>query len=354
MKIEQKAKEILSSAVSFQASDIHLVPLEREAVIRYRIDGQLMDIQKVPNPLALKLISHLKFLSGMDVGERRRAQNSSLEIPIDGRRYSARLSTFPSSFHETLVIRLFPQSVTYTLQELSIFPKQANQLTEIIQQPSGLLIICGPTGSGKTTTIYSLLHMVVNMMNRNIITLEDPIEQRHERLLQMEINERAGITYAHGLKSLLRHDPDVIMLGEIRDAETAKIAIRSALTGHFVITTLHSDNTFNALKRLYELGISTSDLKDTLKGIAAQRLVDITCPYCLSECYPLCRKYRRKRRGAVFEQLVGTHLELALQSFPHPPKLSKFHTLQQVILKGIALGYIHEKEYFRLGKGTFQ
>ncbi|WP_096188436.1 competence type IV pilus ATPase ComGA [Evansella halocellulosilytica] len=354
MQIEQMAKEMMSSAVSFQASDIHLVPLEKIAITRYRIDGSLMDIQRIPIPIAVKIISHLKFISGMDVGERRRAQNRSMEVSLQGKKYSARLSTFPSSFHETLVIRLFPQDATKNLQQLSIFPKQAQQLMKILEEPSGLLLICGPTGSGKTTTLYSLLHMSVENMNRNIITLEDPVEQRHEKLLQMEINERAGITYAHGLKSLLRHDPDVIMIGEIRDKETAKMAVRAALTGHFVLSTLHSDNPFNALKRMFELGVSRLDLIDTLKGISSQRLVDLACPFCDKHCYPLCRKHRKKRRGAVFEQLFHSELIHAIQSYPHFQSPAPTHSVRQVISKGIALGFIDENEYVRLGKGGYQ
>lgn len=346
METEQRARIMLMKAVAYRASDIHLVPLEKSGTVRFRLDGQLVEMEQIPLKTMVKMISHLKFISGMDVGEKRRPQNSSLEMPVLKKAYSMRLSTFPSSYHETLVIRLFPQE-TQTIQQLSLFSNQAQKLIELANTPAGLLIVCGPTGSGKTTTLYSLLQSCFMKRQRNIITLEDPVEQKHGNFLQMEINERAGLTYETGLKSLLRHDPDIIMIGEIRDTETAKMAIRAALTGHFVLSTLHSKDTMSAMKRLHELGISKIDLKESVRAIVAQRLVDLVCPYCEGSCHPFCKKIRERRRGAVFEILANGDLKEAIVGSDH--KLTG--SLTRNISKGIALGYVSDYEYERFGKG---
>ncbi|WP_236939243.1 competence type IV pilus ATPase ComGA [Evansella clarkii] len=342
MEVEKKSKNILHRAASFNASDIHFVPMEKTAVVRFRIDGHLTEMERLPVHMMVKIISHLKFLSGMDVGERRRPQNSSLEILLRNTPYAMRLSTFPSSASETLVIRLFPYYNRQKLQTLAIFPNQAEQLLNTVKSRSGLFILCGPTGSGKTTTLYSLLDSCFYTMNRNIITLEDPVEQKHDNFLQMEINERAGVTYSEGLRSLLRHDPDIIMIGEIRDGETARMAVRAALTGHFVFSTMHSSDTLNAIRRLNDLGISNEELRDTVKAVAAQRLVEIRCPYC-EECTPYCKKYRSRRRGAVFELLQGTLLDDALSGRETEAR-QNIKKLGAVVNKGIALGFIPAQE----------
>ncbi|MFA9559398.1 competence type IV pilus ATPase ComGA [Evansella sp. AB-rgal1] len=349
MDVEKKIKEILTTAVKFRASDIHFVPMERNAVIRFRIDGNLVEMEKLPISFIVKLINHLKFISKMDVGERRRPQNTSIDISLVNKTYSIRLSTFPSTAYETLVIRLFPYENHQSLHQLSLFPKQAIKLLNMIRASNGLIIICGPTGTGKTTTLYSLLHSSFYAWRRNIITLEDPVEQKHGDFLQMEINERAGVTYASGLRSLLRHDPDIIMIGEIRDAETAKMAIRSALTGHLVFSTLHSKNSISALRRLHELGISVMDLKDTVTGIVAQQLVNIVCPYCGSSCSKFCKRERTRRRGAIYEILTDNNLRDAIACLDHDGNHEggklKITTLDNLVCKGIALGFIPEDEH---------
>ncbi len=234
-EIEQTANRLLAEAVQRRASDLHLVPRRRDAAVRLRLDGMLVDVGVLSKETAERLIAHFKFLAGMDIGERRRPQSGAMEVAEFGETVYLRLSTLPTLYDESLVIRLLPQRFSLPLRELSLFFRSTARLFSFMQHPQGLVLLTGPTGSGKTTTLYTLLDLCQAERQRNIITLEDPIEKQNERLLQVQINEKAGITYAAGLKAALRHDPDVLMVGEIRDHDTAAIAIRSALSGHLVI-----------------------------------------------------------------------------------------------------------------------
>ncbi|WP_110111309.1 ATPase, T2SS/T4P/T4SS family [Bacillus sp. CGMCC 1.16541] len=197
------------------------------------------------------------------------------------------------------------------------------------------------TGSGKTTTLYTLLNETKKLLNRNIITLEDPIERKTENVMQVQVNERAGITYSTGLKAILRHDPDIIMVGEIRDDETAKIAIRAALTGHLVLTTMHTKDTKGAIYRLLEFGISLQEIEQTLIAVAAQRLVEIKCPYCEEKCHPLCRKMREYRQASVYELLYGRALNGVIKEAKGEEGFYDYKLLRDVIKKGVALGYLY-------------
>jgi len=354
MDIEKKTKLILSEALHYGASDVHFIPRERGSTIRFRVDGRLLDVEKLPYATITKLIAHLKFISGMDIGERRRPQNCGLEMTLHHQLVFMRISTFPSSTFETLVLRLFPQKHSQNLDQLSLFPAQTAELHRLIQKPHGLIIVCGPTGAGKTTTLYSLLERRTETVNENIITLEDPVEQKQPQFLQMEINEKAGVTYATGLRSLLRHDPDLIMLGEVRDAETAQMAVRSALTGHLVLTTLHSSSAKGALTRLHDLGVSKADLKEVVEGVVAQKLIEILCPYCGEDCQLHCRKRRVRRRAAIYEILVRSELNFCLKNLDELSELSfPKKTLNDWTNKAIALGYISAKEWNRYGKGGY-
>ncbi len=354
MEIEKKAKLVLLEAMEYGASDVHFIPRERGSIIRFRVDGRLLDVEKIPYATIKKLIAHLKFISGMDIGERRRPQNQGLEMTLHQQLVFMRISTFPSSTFETLVLRLFPQKQSKSLKQLSLFPSQITELHRLIEKPHGLIIVCGPTGAGKTTTLYSLLQKRTENINENIITLEDPVEQRQPHFLQMEINEKAGVTYAAGLRSLLRHDPDLIMLGEVRDTETAHMAIRTALTGHLVLTTLHSSSAKGALKRLNDLGVSNSDLKDVVQGVVAQKLVEVLCPFCGADCQLHCRKRRTRRRAAIYELLVKDDLQECLDHIDNLSNLTfPKKTLDDWTNKAIALGYISKNEWNRYNKGGY-
>lgn len=206
----------------------------------------------------------------------------------------------------------------------------------------GLIVFTGPTGSGKTTTLYSLLNACNDKINRNVITLEDPIEKHADHILQVQVNEKAGITYASGLRAILRHDPDIIMVGEIRDEETAKVAIRAALTGHLVLTTMHTKDAKGAIYRLLEFNVPMQEIQQTVVAIAAQRLLMLRCPFCEGECIPLCKRYRKAKRVSVYELLYGQALSTVLDEAKGKRVNYTYPTLHNLIKKGIALGYLPE------------
>jgi competence protein ComGA len=339
-KIEQLADRLLIEASTLRVSDIHIVPRKRDAVIQFRLDGVLSVKEIIPKETSERLIAHFKFLADMDIGERRRPQNGSMEIVAGGVTVNLRLSTLPTIYEESLVIRLLPQDSFLPLSHLSLFQSTTKKLLSLLHHSYGLIIFTGPTGSGKTTTLYTLLNVCKNQFNRNVITLEDPIEKRTENVLQVQVNEKAGITYATGLRAILRHDPDVIMVGEIRDSETARIAVRAALTGHLVLTTLHTKNAVGAIYRLLEFDVSLQEIEQTLLAVTAQRLVELKCPYCEGECSPFCRKHRKVRRVSVYELLYNEALNKAIQEARGEKVTYRYSTLQDAIKKGIALGFL--------------
>ncbi|MES0855513.1 competence type IV pilus ATPase ComGA [Geobacillus sp. G4] len=352
-EIEQTANRLLAEAVQRRASDLHLVPRRHDAAVRLRLDGMLVDVGVLPKETAERLIVHFKFLAGMDIGERRRPQSGAMEVTEFGETVYLRLSTLPTLYDESLVIRLLPQRLSLPLRELSLFSRSTARLFSFMQHPQGLVLLTGPTGSGKTTTLYTLLDLCQAERQRNIITLEDPIEKQNERLLQVQINEKAGITYAAGLKAALRHDPDVLMVGEIRDHDTAAIAIRSALSGHLVVSTMHAADAVGAVYRLHEFGIPIADLAETLLAVSAQRLVELCCPLCGDDCHPSCGRLGRRRRTAVYELLYGSALEDVIRSLTDGRGKPKrpYMTLVRLIRKGIALGYLPVRMLELVGGG---
>ena len=341
--IETKSNEIILQAHKVCASDVHIVPTSCYSIIEYRIDNQLLTIEEIRNNEAEKIISHLKFRSKMDIGERRKPQSGSLKMKIKKDKLNIRLSTLPTTPHESLSIRLLPQNEVETLHRLTLFPKHTAQLSSLIKKAHGLVIVSGPTGSGKTTTIYSLLNEAAARKKR-IVCIEDPIEKRTDKFIQVEINEKAGLTYAHTLKAVLRHDPDIIMIGEIRDVETATVAIRAAMTGHLVISTIHAKNCLGSIARLKELGIKEHDINETVIGLVSQRLLEMKCSICGNTCSKYCRTYRKRRRLAVFEILADQSLQRLLTKCKTN---IGYGSLEQAIKKSFALGYVNEEEYER-------
>ncbi|WNF37790.1 competence type IV pilus ATPase ComGA [Bacillaceae bacterium IKA-2] len=340
--IEWKSNQLILKAVLFKASDIHIFPAKHYSQIKFRIDHQIVVIEKICNRDAEKLISHFKFRSKMDIGERRRPQNGALDIAIENRQINLRFSTLPTIPHESLSIRILPQDEVFTLNQLALFNKHTEILKSLMEKAHGLLLISGPTGSGKTTTIYSLLFNSLTR-NKRIISIEDPVEKRTDAFIQIEINEKAGLTYEEALKAALRHDPDIIMIGEIRDEKTAKIVVRAAMTGHLVVSTLHAKNTLSCISRLKEFGISEHDIRETVIGLVSQRLLQLQCPYCGDECSVVCRVYRETRRLAVYEIMAGKALEAQFDG----EETVFYETLEQGIAKSVALGFVSKGEYER-------
>lgn len=340
MSVEKIVEQLLKKACHFGASDIHLLPKKDDVEIFFRIDGQLKFIQRISSDESKRIIMHLKFLGSMDIGEIRRPQTGILAVQINDILLSLRLATLPSIIDESMVIRIHPQQKITPIEKLSLFPSTTRKLLSLLHHSHGLMMITGPTGCGKTTTLYSLLQAAKKDIERNIITLEDPIERKSDEYFQVQVNEKAGLTYSTGLKAILRSDPDIVMVGEIRDEETAKIAVRAALTGHLVLTTIHSKNTKGALYRMLELGIPKEELFQAMVAIVSQRLVPVKCRFCEGECHPSCFVKRRNRRLGVYELLYGNALNSVINEFRGIQDEAQFSTLNNQIIKGYALGYI--------------
>ncbi len=274
---------IISSALRERASDIHLVPFERSLELRYRIDGVLQVMSPPPRHLHAALISRIKIMAQINIAERYVPQDGHFQIQHDAQRVDVRVGTMPTVYGESVVMRLLVKdSRTQTLAELGMHPDEAGRLHDIVSKPYGILLSTGPTGCGKTTTLYAILSGIYSP-ERKTLTIEDPVEYELQGVAQIPVRPSRGFTFASGLRAILRQDPDVIMVGEIRDAETAEIAIRAALTGHLVFSTLHTNDAPGAITRLLDMGIEAFLISSSLEGVLAQRLVRRICPQCKSE-----------------------------------------------------------------------
>ena len=278
---------ILTQAVRESASDIHISP-ERDSIqIRFRIDGKLRKTPSPPKNVGTSIVSRIKILANMDISITRVPQDGRFTMMVDRREINVRVSTLPTIYGENVVMRLLDMSTNhvYTLDKLGMSARDAEAIARTIQKPYGMILSTGPTGSGKSTSLYSILQML-NKPDVNAITLEDPVEYRIDGIRQVQLNVRAGMTFASGLRSILRQDPDVIMVGEIRDSETAQIAVQAALTGHLVLSTLHTNDAPGAVTRLFDMGVEPFLLSSVLRGVVAQRLVRMLCPHCRQAYLP--------------------------------------------------------------------
>ena len=272
--IEKKCRLLLEKALQHEATDIHLVPSIDGYDVFFNQNNKLTKNGALPPQLADRMISFYKFLSSLDIGDKRKPQSGSFHKQMHGENLSFRISTIPAiTYKESVVIRIQKHNRIVPLEELCMEEEWANKLRIAASIQQGLLLVSGPTGSGKTTTMYSLTAHCTNNLNRHVITLEDPVENKHSHLLQVQVNEQAGMSYSTGLKAILRHSPDVIMVGEIRDRETAKIAVTAALTGHLVLSTIHSKDPVGCIYRMMDFGVSVEELRQTLVCISAQRLI---------------------------------------------------------------------------------
>jgi general secretion pathway protein E/type IV pilus assembly protein PilB len=274
--------QVLKDAIELRASDIHLEPFEDEFKIRYRIDGEL---QEVPVPPQLKqfqpaIVSRVKILSHLNIAEKRLPQDGRIKVRIDNAEVDIRVSVIPMLHGEAVVMRLLRQNSTLRgLGEIGMNTRELEHFQNVLRLPHGIILVTGPTGSGKTSTLYTALNEI-NDAVRKIITVEDPVEYQLKGVNQIQVNEKSGLTFARGLRSILRHDPDVILIGEIRDAETAQIAVQASLTGHLVFSTLHTNDAPGALTRLVDMGVEPYLVASSLEAVLAQRLVRVLCPHC--------------------------------------------------------------------------
>lgn len=274
---------IIQHAVRANASDIHIEPYEKNIRIRFRIDGELQEIMTSSKTTHSAIVTRIKIISRMDIAEKRIPQDGRVEMSVDKKDIDLRLSVLPTVYGEKIVIRILDRSSTIlTKTQLGFSEKNIDMFDKIIQSPNGIILVTGPTGSGKTTTLYAVLREL-NKINRNIITVEDPVEYRLDGVNQVQVNIKAGLTFANGLRSILRQDPDIIMIGEIRDAETAEIAVRAAITGHLVLSTMHTNDSASTVSRLVDMGVEPYLVSSSVVGVVAQRLVKKICTNCKVE-----------------------------------------------------------------------
>ena len=350
--------ELLELAVKQNASDIHIEPLEAVTRIRLRIEGLLCTAVEVQRSNHSAIVSRIKIICGMDIAEKRLPQDGRVEVEVGSSKVDLRVSTLPVINGEKVVIRLLEKSQKLLELEALNFSESNLQIyKQLINSSHGIILLTGPTGSGKSTTLYATLQEL-NDETKNIITIEDPVERTLEGINQIAVNNKAGLTFATGLRSIVRQDPNIIMVGEIRDGETAKIAVQAALTGHLVFSTLHTNNAIGAVTRLLDIGIEPFLLAAALRGVVAQRLVRTICPYCEGGCEH-CNHTGYKGRIAVQEVLLitpklqnlithgaeeGVLLETARES--------GFTTIQEDCLAKVQAGRTTMEEYYRVASGV--
>lgn len=326
------SEKLLNVAIKLHASDIHFYPFEEQTKIYFRIHGKRIFQQTILGEQYDSLLTYYKFTSGMDIGEVRKPQNGVITFNTRSIQHSLRLSTLPVNEKESLAIRILPQEEVLPLEQLFLFPSQIKKLTAWTANQTGILLLTGPTGSGKTTTLYALLQAMMKETTYQTITLEDPIEKNLHDILQVQINEKAGITYQTGIKAVLRHDPDIIMVGEIRDPYTAQFAFDASLTGHLVLSTLHAKNTIGTIHRLLEMGVKKDDIKQSLIGVASLQLL------------PLIKNKQIYRRAAIAEMVDGSLLEKIIDGkvVKLHQNTGSFHYLRK---KAFAYGYYNEHDF---------
>jgi len=279
-KVKRLLNLVLMQGIKDRASDIHFEPFEAEFKMRYRIDGVLYDMIPPPKHLAMPIVSRIKVMSDLDIAERRLPQDGRIELTVNGEPVDLRVAVLPTMFGESVVMRILDRSnVDLDLEKVGLRPDELDSFRQLIRKPNGIVIVTGPTGSGKTTTLYAALNEL-NEITEKICTAEDPVEYDIDGLIQVQVNSEVGLTFGAALRSFLRQDPDIILVGETRDLETAQIGVQASLTGHLVFTTLHTNDAPSSIARLLDLGLEPFLITATMEGVAAQRLVRTICPRC--------------------------------------------------------------------------
>src|SRR6266700_3101760 len=271
---------IISEGILARSSDIHIEPEEGGVAVRYRIDGVLRQVMKIPRAAGVPLISRIKIMSSLDIADRLRPQDGRARVAVNGQAIDLRVSTLPASLGEKVVVRVLDSRATVkSLDSLGLTPDETQAIKRLLEFREGILLVTGPTGSGKTTTLYSCINQIKSE-GVNIVTVEDPVEYRMAGIVQVQVQEKAGLTFASALRSILRQDPNVVLIGEIRDRETAQIAVQASLTGHLVLSTLHTNDAANAVTRLVDIGVEAYKIAAALRGVVAQRLMRRLCTTC--------------------------------------------------------------------------
>ena len=283
MPITDIVDEIIYTAAQAGSSDIHFDPAEKNMKVRFRIDGVLLDYTVIPEAIRKNTVARLKIISGMDITESRLPQDGAIKTTIKDINLDMRVSSLPTNEGEKIVIRILDYTASLNgLESLGFDANNLEKMKRLIKEPNGIILVTGATGSGKSTTVYSLLQLL-NTPKVNLVTVEDPVEMNIEGINQIQVNSEIGLTFANVLRSILRQDPDIIMIGEIRDDETAKIAVRASITGHLVLSTLHTNNALNTIERLRDMDVETYLLASSLNGVVSQKLARRICPHCMKK-----------------------------------------------------------------------
>ncbi|MBC1562673.1 competence type IV pilus ATPase ComGA [Listeria booriae] len=334
--IQNLADNLLDQALSLAVSDIHLIPVEDEYRILFRIHGQLQNFTTMPFDVGERLLAHLKYRGFMDISETRKPQSGSFQTELHSQLVSVRLATIPNfRFIESMVIRVFSENDMQPFQQSTVFKQISSSILSHVRNKSGLLLFSGSTGSGKTSSMYSLAHSLSLWSPLQIITIEDPVERPVSTFLQVQVNEKAGLDYADIIRATLRHDPDILIVGEIRDGHTAKMVIRSALTGHLVLSTVHADSSYGVLARLVELGVDREEIRQCLLGVTYQQLEKLYCPFCADYCHALCNHFSKKRT-ALYEFLDKEHIH---NFFKTMKEATPSNTIIEQRKKGVLYGF---------------
>src|ERR687898_9682 len=336
---------MIADGITNRASDIHVEPIEGGVVVRYRIDGVLRQMMKIPKSAGVPLISRIKIMSKLDIADRLRPQDGRARVSVNGEAVDLRVSTLPASLGEKVVIRVLNQKATsLSLDSLGMADDERTAIRALLSNKEGIILVTGPTGSGKTTTLYSALR-VVQGEGVNIVTVEDPVEYRlGANIVQVQVNEKAGLTFASALRSILRQDPDVVLIGEIRDKETAQIALQASLTGHLVLSTLHTNDAPNAVTRLVDIGMEAYKIAPALRGVVAQRLMRRLCPSCrVSMTDDITDRLKRfiPPDAALFSA-VGCH-ECSMTGYRGRSSIVEVLTMNRELERIIASGATAEK-----------
>ena len=348
MEIESYTNFLIQKAKEIGTSDIHILPSKEKYKVYFRIGGQLESKYTLPTEKGMRLIQYLKYLADMDVGERRVPQGGGLVYELaDRREQDLRISVI-TNYHgqESMVIRLLESQENISLEESTFLIEELQKMKMLSQYKSGLILFSGPVNSGKTTTMYQLIRERIGKSQIQVITIEDPVEIEEEKFFQIQVNEQAGGSYEESLKASLRHHPDLIVVGEIRDEETARMAIRAALTGHLILATVHARNAEGVITRMLELDISFELLKQTLIGIVFQKLLPTYCELCEGSCQSYCSYYDpNRKRAALYDLLESEKIQRLRTENLYESALNRERNFNHLLKKVYAYGYISEDTY---------